>query len=285
MRVMMIGAHPEDAELRGAGYALKLLKAGHEVSFLILCNGCKGHHIMTMEETRKARAIEAENVRRHLGLTNYTIWDDMDDCTLEVTLENRRRLIRDIRAFAPDLVITHRPNDYHADHRAAGQLVQDASYMLIVPNDVLEMPAMRKMPVIAYFEDSFTSPTPFRPDVLVNIDEEIDVKIDSMLCSPSQFFEWLPYSEGEDHLVPEDEGGRKLFVRRGITEGLTDADALAAPGHYYALWSARTAAKFRKELISRYGESGRNIRFTEAFEICEYGKIPTPEELKAMFFL
>lgn len=285
MKVMMIGAHPDDAELRGAGLARKLLKAGHEVSFLILCNGCKGHHIMTMEQTRKARAVEADNVRKHLGLTGYDIWDDMDDCTLEVTLANRRRLIRDIRTFAPDLIISHRPNDYHADHRAAGQLVQDASYMLIVPNDVPEAPAMRKMPVIAYFEDSFTAPAPFRPDVLVNIDDEIDVKIDSMLYSPSQFFEWLPYSEGEAHLVPQDEEGRKQFIRRGITPTLTDEEALAAPGHYYALWSARTAAKFRKELISRYGEAGSKIRFAEAFEICEYGTVPTPAELKAMFLL
>lgn len=285
MKVMMIGAHPDDAELRGAGLARKLMKAGHEVSFLILCNGCKGHHIMTTEQTRRVRAKEADNVRRYLNLTSYQIWEDMDDCTLEVTLANRHRLIRDIRAFAPDLIISHRPNDYHADHRAAGQLVQDASYMLIVPNDVPEAPAMRKMPVIAYFEDSFTSPTPFRPDVLINIGEEIDEKIDSMLCSPSQFFEWLPYSEGEAELVPSDIEGRKQFIRRGIKPDLTDAEVLAAPSHYYALWSAKTAAKFRTELINRYGEAGHTIRFAEAFEICEYGTVPNAEELKSMFLL
>lgn len=285
MRVMMIGAHPDDVELKAAGLARKLLKAGHEVRFLVLCNGCKGHHILTCEQTRKARAAEAANVCKYLELTGYDIWEDMDDCTLEATLENRRRLIRDIRAFAPDLVISHRPNDYHADHRAAGQLVQDASYMLIVPHDVPEAPAMRKMPVIAYFEDHFSSPSPFRPDVLVDIGEEMDAKIGAMTCSPSQFLEWLPYSDGEEDLVPSQEAARMDFLRRGLKPGLTDEEALSLPNHYHAVKSAKTAARFRAELISRYGEAGGRIRFAEAFEICEYGAQPTPEEIQAMFLL
>ena len=285
MKVMMIGAHPDDVELRAAGFARKLLKAGHEVRFLVLCNGCKGHHILSTEETRRVRAEEAANICKYLGPTGYEIWENMDDCTLEATLKNRQRLIRDIRAFAPDLVISHRPNDYHADHRAAGQLVQDASYMLIVPHDVPEAPAMRKMPVITYFEDHFTSPAPFRADVLVDISQEMDEKINSMMYSPSQFFEWLPYSEGEAHLVPEDNHGRMQFLRRGITPDLIDEEALAVPDNYYALRSAKTAARFRRELIDRYGEAGKKIRFAEAFEICEYGSQPTPAELKALFLL
>lgn len=282
---MMIGAHPDDVELRAAGFARKLLKAGHEVRFLVLCNGNKGHHILTPEQTRRVRAGEAANVCKYLGLTGYDIWEDMDDCTLEVTLENRHRLIRDIRAFAPDLVISHRPIDYHADHRAAGQLVQDASYMLIVPRDCPDVPAMRKMPVIAYFEDRFTFPTSFRPDVLVEIDEEMDDKIGAMMQSPSQFFEWLPYSYGEEELVPQTDEERMAFLRRGLTADLTDEEALCAPRSHYAVRSAKVAARFRKELIERYGEAGRKIRFAEAFEICEYGSIPTPSELKAMFLL
>ena len=64
------------------------------------------------------------------------------------------------------MIITHRPNDYHADHRAAGLLVQAASYILIVPRECPETPAMQKMPVIMYYEDPFSNPV-FRPDIVL----------------------------------------------------------------------------------------------------------------------
>lgn len=283
MKVMMIGAHPDDVEFRSAGLARKLLKAGNQVRFLVLCNGSKGHHILSPEQTRQVRAAEAANVCRKLGLTGYDIWSDVEDCTLEATLANRQRLIREIRAFAPDLVLAHRTNDYHADHRAAGLLVQDASYMLIVPHECPEAPAMRSMPVILYFEDRFTSPTPFRPDVVVDIGREIDDKIIAMAQSPSQLFEWLPYSYGEQIPVPESEEARIAFLRRAIRPDLSDEEVLRAPKTQYALRSARTAVRFRRELIEQYGEeAGSRVRFAEAFALSEYGRQPSREELLSM---
>ena len=279
LRVLMIGAHPDDAEFRGAGTARKFLKMGAEVGFLILCNGSKGHHILSMEETVRVRAGEAAAVKEVLGLTSYDIWD-INDCELEATLENRRRLIRDIRRFDPDIIIGHRTNDYHADHRAAAQLLQDASYMLIVPHDCPEVPAMRQMPVILHFEDRFQTP-PFRADVVVDVTDEMDAKVAAADKNVSQVYEWLPYSECTE--APADPAERIRWLWEGVTPESTDAEILAVKHNRIAVRPAKTAARFRENVIARYGEKGKTIRFAEAFQLSEYGKQLSAEELNGLF--
>ena len=279
LRVMMIGAHPDDVEFRAAGTARKFLKMGAEVSFLVLCNGCKGHHILSPEETARVRAGEAADVKEVLGLTAYNIWD-VNDCELEATLENRRRLIRQIRQLAPDIVIGHRTNDYHADHRAAAQLLQDASYMLIVPHECPEVPAMRKMPIILHFEDRFQEP-PFRGDMVVDVTEEMDTKVSAANRNVSQVYEWLPYSECEE--APTDPEARIRWLWEGVTPESTDEEIRAVKHNRISVRPAKTAARFREELIARYGEKGKTIRFAEAFQLSEYGKQLTAEELNLLF--
>ena len=279
LRVMMIGAHPDDVEFRAAGTAIRFLEMGAEVKFLVLCNGGKGHHILSTEETARVRAGEAAAVKEVLGLTAYDIWD-VEDCELEATLQNRRRLIRDIRAFAPDIIIGHRTNDYHADHRAAGQLLQDASYMLIVPHECPDAPAMREMPVILYFEDRFQEP-PFRADVVVDVTAQIDDKVRAADKNVSQVYEWLPYSECEE--APTDAEARIRWLWEGITRESTDEEVNAVKHSRVPARAAKTAARFREELLARYGEKGETIRFAEAFQLCEYGTQMTKEELNALF--
>ena len=264
LKVMLIGAHPDDVEFRAAGTARKFLEQGAKVEFLVLCNGSKGHHILSPAETAAVRAKEAAAVKEVLGLDAYNIWD-VEDCELEVTLENRRRLIRDIRRFAPDIIIGHRNNDYHADHRAAGQLLQDASYMLIVPHDCPDTPAMRRMPVIMYFEDTFKQP-PFAPDVIVDVTSEIDTKVKAADKNVSQVYEWLPYSDCEE--APTDPAERIEWMWDGVSQDSTDEEVLAKPHNRIPARAAKTAARYRKELIKRYGEKGEKIRYAEAFQLC-----------------
>jgi len=279
MKIMMVGAHPDDVEFRGAGLARKLLKQGHEVEFLVLCNGSRGHHIMSTTETAHVRAGEAAAVKEVLGLTEYKIWD-VEDCELEPTLANRRRLTCDIRAFAPDIIIGHRTNDYHTDHRAAGQLLKDASYMLIVPHECPEALAMRKMPVIMYFEDRFKDPT-FKADVIVDVTSEMDAKVAAADKNVSQVYEWLPYSECTE--APTDPKERIAWLWDGVNKDTTDEEVLKIGHNRISARAAKTAARFRKELIDRYGEAGRHIRFAEAFQICEYGTVPSIGEIETMF--
>ncbi len=282
MKVLMIGAHQDDNEFRCGALASKFVKKGYDVRFLSLCNGCGGHHVMTPKETTAKRATESANVAKLLGIT-YDVWD-IDDCNITADLPTRKRLIRYIREYCPDLIITHRPNDYHADHRAAGQLVQDASYLLTVPHECPEAPAMRFMPVIMYNEDNFKYP-PFSGDIVIDIDDEVETKYRIADLNDSQVYEWLPYTYGTLDEVPADKEERyKWLIGNEINENSTDEEILSAKGHGHMLRFAKTASRFRRELIERYGvERGSKIRFAEAYEVCEYGK-PLTDELKNEWF-
>ena len=279
MKILAIGAHQDDNEFRVGGMAHKWVQAGHEVRFLSLCNGCGGHHIMTPEETTARRAKESARVAEFLGIT-YDVWD-IDDCTIVADLPTRERLIRYIRSYSPDLIITHRTNDYHADHRAAGQLVQDASYILTVPHTCPDVPAMREMPVIVYNEDGFKNPV-FTATYVIDMNDEIDTKLHIAHLNESQVYEWLPYTRGQT--VPEGEAERFAFLKgMEITEDTTDEEVMSV-ARGYAVRFAKTAARFRRELIERYGEErGSKVRYAEAFELCEYGKQPSPEMEKELF--
>lgn len=279
MKILMIGAHQDDNEFRCGGLAHKYVKMGYEVRFLSMCNGCGGHHIMTPQETTARRAKESAAVAALLGVT-YDVWD-IDDCNLVPDLATRKRLIRYIREFSPDLIIAHRPNDYHADHRASGQLVMDASYLLTVPHECPEVPAMRYMPIIMYNEDSFKNPD-FCPTVVIDMDEEIDTKLAIADLNVSQVYEWLPYTYGET--VPEGEKERFAFLKgMEITKDTTDEEIMLAT-RGWSVSFAKTAARFRSQLINRYGEDrGSKIRYAEAFELCDYGKPLTKELEEALF--
>lgn len=276
MKVLMIGAHQDDNEFRCGGLASRLVKKGHEVTFLSMCNGCGGHHIMTPEETTAKRAKESAKVAKLLGIT-YDVWSDMDDCTLVANLETRRRLIRYIREISPDLIVAHRPNDYHADHRASGQLVMDASYVLVVPHECPDSPAMREMPIIMYNEDNFRDPD-FRGDIVIDIDDEVETKLKIADTNDSQVYEWLPYTEFET--VPETPEERFEWLKgMDLSKKYTDKEIMALP-RGWAVRFAKTAARFRKELIKTYGKKrGKKIRFAEAYQVCEYGS-PMTSELK-----
>ena len=129
MKILAIGAHQDDNEFRCGGMAALWVAAGHEVRFLSMCNGCGGHHIMTPKETSERRARESASVAEYLGI-RYDIWD-VDDCTLMPTLEYRERLVRYIREYAPDLIISHRTIDYHALSLRLEALVQEQPTVLL----------------------------------------------------------------------------------------------------------------------------------------------------------
>lgn len=278
MKILMIGAHQDDSEFRAGGLARKYVELGYEVRFLSLTNGGAGHQSMSFEETVAVRAKESAKVAEILGI-RYDVWD-VDDGALVATLENRHRLIRYIREFAPDLIFTHRPNDYHADHRATSQLVQDASYLLIVPNVCPDAKALLKTPVILYYEDHFTNP-PFKGDIVMDIDSTIETKLKISDANVSQVYEWLAFTDGS--VVPDGAEARWAWLCGEATHETTDEELAKMPKSYGVRF-ARTAARFRKELIEKYGaDRGSKIRYAEAFELSEYSGRLT-EELQAKLF-
>ncbi|MBQ3134605.1 MAG: PIG-L family deacetylase [Oscillospiraceae bacterium] len=275
LRVLMIGAHPDDCDISCGGTALKYIAAGHTVKFLSLCNGDRGHHEMSPEEIRVRRRGESLAVGKFAGL-EYDVWEDSHDCMVEATIANRERLVRDIRKFAPDIIFCNRPNDYHADHRNAAILVQDASYMLIVPNFCPDTPALPSTPAILFFSDDFQNP-PFVPDVAVDTTDVIDKQFEMMDLHVSQMYEWLPWTYHTLDTVPEGAAERLEWLHgtRVPREGTPlTLEQMNEPqqSEICEYRFARKTAKFRDALIKRYGiEKGSKIPFAEFYQLCEYG--------------
>jgi LmbE family N-acetylglucosaminyl deacetylase len=263
LRIIAIGAHPDDCDIKFGGTAAKFAKLGHHVKFLSVTNGDAGHHEIGGGPLAVRRYKETQESARRLGIEEYQVLPNHDG-ELMPTLEVRKDIIRAIRRWNADIVIAPRPNDYHPDHRYTGILVQDAAYMVIVPNIVSDTPPLKKNPVFMYYSDNFQKPAPFRPDVAVAIDEVFEQKIDALDAQDSQFYEWLPWTAGRLEEVPKDKKARREWLAKNRF-GSINADTLAALERYYGK------------------EKAAQIKHAETFEVCEYGRQPTQEELKKLF--
>lgn len=264
VRVLVIGAHPDDDDIKAGGTAALYAAAGHVVHFVSVTNGDAGHHQLSREELARRRHQEAERAGQAIGIT-YEVWDQHDG-ELVPSLEMRRQMIRLIRRFRPDLVITHRPWDYHPDHRYTAQLVQDAAYMVTVPAVEPEVPHLPVNPVILYMRDHFRKPVPFQPDIVVDVEPVLDLKIEMLHAHASQFYEWLPYNGGYLHEVPHGEAERKAWLRQRMARRMAMDEA----------------GRVRAEAL--YGpERAARLRYVEMFEICEYGSQPSPQDWRRLF--
>jgi LmbE family N-acetylglucosaminyl deacetylase len=263
LRLLIIGAHPDDADYAGGGTAALYRAAGHEVKLISLTNGAAGHHINPGPDLVKRRRAEAAAAGAVIG-ASYETFDNPDGGLLP-TLEVRAQVIRLIRTFKPDLLLTHRPNDYHPDHRYTSQVVQDAAYTVTVPYVVPDTPHLLRDPVIAYLPDNFQKPCPLDPTVVVDVGSVLDKIVAMLCCHQSQFFEWLAYNHGWQ--VPAEEGARRAWLTEQVKARLR----------------AR-ADKYRDLLIRLYGrERGPKVEYVEAFEACEYGA-PLDEAARKRLF-
>jgi LmbE family N-acetylglucosaminyl deacetylase len=263
LRIIAFGAHPDDCDQRAGGTAARWAALGHQVKFVAVTNGDAGHQTEGGGALARRRRAEAQEAARRLGIAEYETLDNHDG-QLVPSVEVREQIIRKIRQWNADIVLAPRPNDYHPDHRYTGVLLQDAAYMVVVPNIAPDTPPLGKNPVFLYFEDRFQRPNPFRPDVAVSIDEVFDVKVRAMDAHVSQMYEWLPWVAGELPRVPADAKARFDWLK-----GNTAAQPIAAP--------------VREALRKRYGAKGDAVQHAEAFEMCEYGRQASVEELNRLF--
>lgn len=262
LRIIMIGAHPDDCDQDGGGTAILFAKMGHAVKFVSVTNGDAGHQSEGGGVLAKRRIAEAQEAGKRFGVT-YEVLDNHDGALLP-TLEIRLQVIRRIREWNADVVIAPRPNDYHPDHRYTGVLVQDAAYMVAVPNVAADTPPLEKNPVFLYFQDFFQRPNPFRPDVAIDISAVYAQKIHAMDAHTSQMYEWLPWIGGYLDQVPSKVADREPWLARTR--------------------AVRITPEVRKSLEKWYGkEKAASVQHAEAFEICEYGRQPDDAELKRLF--
>ncbi len=268
LRIIVFGAHPDDAEYKAGGSAVKWARQGHHVKLVSVTNGDIGHWKEAGGPLALRRAAEVAACAKKLGVTSQVL--DIHDGELVPTLEYRKLLTRVIREWKADIVIAPRPWDYHPDHRYVGVLIQDAAFMVAVPFIVPDVPPLKKNPVFLYSSDGFQKPYPFTPDIAVSVDDSFDQKLDGIHELTSQHYEGGA-NGSEEHVksVPpaSDEVGRRAWLKRR--------------------WGARQgneADKYRDLLIKLYGEEkGKAVKYAETFEICEYGRRPSLEEIKKLF--
>jgi LmbE family N-acetylglucosaminyl deacetylase len=264
LSIIAFGAHPDDCDQRVGGTTAKWVALGHRVRWVSVTNGDAGHQSEGGGALAKRRRAEAQEVGRRLGI-EYVVLDNHDGQLLP-TLEVREQMIRQMRQANADLVLGPRPHDYHPDHRYTGILVQDAAYMVTVPNICPDTPALRKNPVFMYFQDDFQKPNPFKPDVAVAIDDVIEKKIDALDAHVSQMYEWLAWHAGELDQVPKDPKARREWLKKQRTQRMASNPAV------------------REALLKWYGpEAGQKSQYAEAFEICEYGSRPGESDLRRLF--
>jgi LmbE family N-acetylglucosaminyl deacetylase len=263
IRLIAFGAHPDDAEIRSGGVAAKFAAKGHLVKFVSVTNGDAGHCEQGGGALARRRRAEAQEAARRLGIAEYEVLDNHDGELLP-TLEVRKQIIRAIRKWKADIVISPRPNDYHPDHRYTGVLVQDAAYMVVVPNIAPDTPPLERNPIFLYYQDGFQRPNPFRPDVVVPLDDVWEKKISGMDAHVSQFYEWLPWVDRRLDQVPAGAEARRKWLSGQRVQPLN--------------------AEARKSLVEELGaERAAKVQRVESFELCEYGRRPSIEELRKMF--
>lgn len=268
LRIICFGAHPDDAEYKCGGVAAMWAKLGHKVKLVSVTNGDIGHWRMAGGALAKRRTAESAEVAKRLGVVSEVL--DIHDGELLPTLENRRTITRLIREWDADIVISHRPWDYHPDHRYVGVLVQDSAYMVAVPFFCPDVPPLKKNPVFLYSSDRFQKPYPFEADIAVDVGPVFEKKVDALLALESQTFE----------------GGAL-----GSAEKMSQAPPASKPElrrqWLWDRWHQRqtSEAKNHRAALQRwYGETpAAEITYAEAFEICEYGHQPTPAEIRTLF--
>lgn len=267
-RIICFGAHPDDAEYKAGGTAALWAERGHHVKLVSVTNGDIGHWGMAGGPLAKRRTAESAEVAKRLGVESEVL--DIHDGELMPTLENRRKITRLIRDWNADIVIAHRPWDYHPDHRYVGVLVQDAAYMVTVPHFLPSVPALKKNPVFLYSSDRFQKPYPFQADIAVDVGPVFEQKVNALTALVSQTYEGGALGSAEKMAAAPPESQpelraqwlRERWVRRQSAE----------------------ANQSRNALIRWYGEEQANqVEYAEAFEICEYGRQPDDAEIRELF--
>jgi LmbE family N-acetylglucosaminyl deacetylase len=265
-RVIIIKAHPDEAEEYAGGTAALLAEAGHEVRFLSLTNGDVGHWKMTKEDLAKRRAGEADEAAKRLGVS-YEILHHHDG-ELESNVALRKEVVRAIREWQADLVISFKPmvGGGHPDNMAAARAVQEGAGLASAPLFLPEVPALQSRPLFLYMRDYYSKSFPHEPDIVIPIDRSIDKKLASFDAHASQFYEFAPYQRGILEEVPSDKNGRIAFLHK-----------------YWGEFSA-ISEEMRVWLIDWFGQdTAIAFRFAEEFELAPFSREPSAEELLILF--
>jgi LmbE family N-acetylglucosaminyl deacetylase len=265
LRIIAFGAHPDDAELKAGGVAAQWAARGHKVKFVAMTNGDVGHFAMAGGPLARRRKAEVEECARILGIETEVL--DIHDGELMPTLENRKTVTRLIREWQADVVLGHRPYDYHADHRYTGVLLDDAAVLVVAPFFTPDTPPRPVNPVFLYYADGFQDPKPFSPTFVAGIDNVADKKWRCISAMPSQFGDKDSWQGRTLPNVPDGDRERQAHLLDLVKKRNNDV-----------------AEQYRDRLIALHGTAlGKTVRYAEAFQLSQYGRQIGLEELKRLF--
>lgn len=265
LRIIAFGAHPDDAELKASGVAALWAAEGHKVKFVAMTNGDVGHFESAGGPLARRRKAEVAECARILGIESGVM--DIHDGELVPSLENRKAMSRLIREWQADIVMGHRPYDYHPDHRYTGVLMNDSAVVVVAPFFVPDTPPTRTNPVFLYYSDGFQDPKPFDPTIVVGIDEVADKKWRCVSAMPSQFGDKDSWQGRTLPNVPAGDREREAYLLEIVKKR-----------------NIALADQYRDRLVTLYGkERGTKVKYAEAFQLSQYGRQAPLEELKRMF--
>lgn len=263
-RIIVICAHPDDAEITSGGTSVLLSKLGYELKFVSVTNGNKGYYSGTKDEIAHRRYKEVQEVKKRLRC-EYEILDN-NDGELEAHLKNRMEIIRLIREWKADIVITHPPYDYHPDHRYTSLLVQDASFLVNVPHVLPHIPELNQSPLFLYTRGRYTNPIRPQPDITIDITSVAKDKAYLIDAHVSQVYEFLPWINKSKVHIPETKEGRLDYILKE-----------------YVLKRGTIQAYDREVVQKWYGQQSADVKTIEAFEICEFGRTVDDQDIRELF--
>jgi LmbE family N-acetylglucosaminyl deacetylase len=265
LRIIAFGAHPDDAELKASGVAALWAAAGHKVKFVAATNGDVGHFEMAGGPLAKRRTAEVAECAKILGIETEVL--DIHDGELMPTLENRRTFARLIRNWQADIVMGHRRYDYHPDHRYVGELLDDTAVLVVAPFFVPDTPPTARNPIYMQYSDNFQDPKPFTPTMVVDIGTTADKKWKCVSAMSSQFGDRDSWQARTGANVPTNDKEREAYILEGVKRR-----------------GIGVANQYRERLVELYGkERGEKVQYAEAFQLGQYGRQASVDELKKMF--
>ncbi|ANE45814.1 hypothetical protein SY83_05320 [Paenibacillus swuensis] len=222
MNVLAVGAHPDDLEILCGGTLAKYALRGDKVFMVSFTNGNMGHPDVDPPDMAAIRKDEFHASAALIGAE--VIWMDVDDEMSEIHVEARLQMVDVMRYAKPDVILTHGPDDYHVDHRNAGQLVFEAAPLACVRNIRRELPELAKQPLIYHMDN--IGGIGFIPQEFVDITETIELKKKMFLCHQSQTG-WMQETSGFDFVEVIDTVGKFRGYHAGVpyAEGFKRLDA------------------------------------------------------------
>jgi N-acetylglucosamine malate deacetylase 1 len=221
MRVLAIGAHPDDLEILCGGTLAQFAARRDAVTMLVMTDGCAGHAEIGPGELAAIREREARAAASVIGAE--FAWLGLPDEFVFNDEPTRRRLLDAIRAARPDLILTHDPVDYHPDHRATSRAVFDASFVMGLPN--VQTPSAPHPGVAPLYYFDTLAGIGFQPAEYVDVTETFATK-QKMLAAHETQLAWLRHHDAID--VQEFMETVALF--RGLQCGCRYAEAFR-PAH------------------------------------------------------